>query len=145
MPTRATLVAIACLLGCFSDTSLAGILWSIGTPDESSAEFKQWFHPTTHARQIDFTDPAQDSVFRPGVSSPSTDWLAYQPGDANGQAGFRPHLRSIEFTLDSLVAGEYFLDLHLLAYAARLPWLEIAVKRRARRLLPETQAVLRWR
>ena len=66
-------------------------LWQVGTFDESSQEFK--------AGGIDYSNPAQDPVFTVGKSDPATDWYAYQPGSANGKAGFRPHPFTVKFDL----------------------------------------------
>lgn len=112
----------------FLSHSLAGeILWEIGRRDESSAEFKQLWHPATGARMIDYDDARQDPVYRVGTSRADQDWLAYQPGSANGQAGFRPHPFRIDFPLAVVREGAYRLELDLLAYSARLPRLEVTV------------------
>jgi hypothetical protein len=92
-------------------------LWQVGTFDESSQEFK--------AGGIDYSNPAQDPVFTVGKSDPATDWYAYQPGSANGKAGFRPHPFTVKFDLPNVPKGVFSLKAGLLAYMARLPRLQI--------------------
>lgn len=105
-------------------------LWRIGTRDESSAEFHPWIHPTTGERQIDYSDPRSDAVYRVGTSDPAKDWPAYQPGSANGGAGFREHPARIEFQLGEAPRGDLELRLDLLAYSARLPVVQVDVNGR---------------
>ncbi len=88
-------------------------VWQIGTFNESSGEFKEGL--------------GADPVFIAGKSNPAQDWLAYQPGTSNGRAGFRPHPFKIQFELLQAPSGLYTLKLALLAYSARLPWLEITL------------------
>jgi alpha-mannosidase len=108
----------------------AETVWQIGVLDRSSAEFRQWIDPVTGVR-LDYGDPATDLVFKVGHSSPARDWLAFQPGSANGGAGFRAHPCAIEFELKQEPLGLYRLTLDLLAYSARLPVLQIEVNGRS--------------
>ncbi|HRI12379.1 MAG TPA: polysaccharide lyase family protein [Verrucomicrobiota bacterium] len=101
------------------------IIWQIGRADESSSEFHQWIHPTTGERQIDYTDPASDAVFIVGRSEASQHWPAFQPGSANGGAGFREHPAVVEFELPEAARTNLRLEVRLLAYSARLPALQV--------------------
>ena len=96
-------------------------LWQIGQFDQSSGEF------TRHYDAAAYSDPAKDPVFVIGRSNAATDWLPFQPGTANGKAGYRQHPFTIRFNLNGTPKGTYRLDLALLAYSPRLPWLEIAI------------------
>ena len=94
-------------------------VWQVGTFDESSHEFK--------AEGIDYSSPAADPVFTPGKSDPATDWYSFQPGSANGKAGFRAHPFTIKFDLASAPKGVFTLKVGLLAYMARVPRLQVEI------------------
>ena len=94
-------------------------VWQVGTFDESSQEF--------NAGGIDYSNPAQDPVFSIGKSDPAKDWYAYQPGSANGSAGFRPHPFTVKFDLSNEPKGVFSLKVGLLTYSARLPRLQVEV------------------
>lgn len=113
----------ACLLAF--RLSGAEVVWQIGQFDQSSAEFHPWIHPVTGERQIDYSDPAAETVFQVGTSYPEHHWRAYQPGSANGGAGFREHPASIVFDLPLAPMANLRLRLGLLAYSARLPVLQV--------------------
>ena len=106
------------------------LLWQLGSFDRSSAEFHPWIHPATGERQIDYNDPKSDASFQVGVSDPARDWPAYQPGSANGGAGFREHPATLTFTLAKAPAQDLELRVALLAYSARLPILQLDVNGR---------------
>ncbi|MFN7994931.1 MAG: polysaccharide lyase family protein [Bryobacteraceae bacterium] len=97
----------------------AETVWRIGTFDESSAEFG--------AAKVDYAAPASDPVFTVGQSDPSRDWLPFQPGPINAKAGSRRHPFTIRFDLPAAPSGNYELNLSLLAYSPRLPWLEVSI------------------
>src|SRR5215468_7973634 len=82
-------------------------IWRIGSFDQASIEF---------AKQLDYSDPAQDPVFVIGESEAAKDWPAYQPGSANGPAGYRLHPFSIIFDLHDPPSGRYTLKIGILAY-----------------------------
>lgn len=103
----------------------ASDVWRIGVADESSAEFRQWIHPATGERQIDYLDPRSDAVFVVGTSRPAEDWPAYQPGSGSGPTGFREHPATILFALEDLPAADFVLRVALLSYSARLPALQV--------------------
>lgn len=105
-------------------------LWQLGTPDESSGEFSHWRDRQTGQRRLNYADPAQNPVFVVGQSEPSRDWFAFQPGTANGMAGFRPHPFTIQFRLDDAPRGRFRLRLDLLAYSARLPAVQVEINGR---------------
>jgi len=92
-------------------------VWQVGTFDESSQEFK--------GVGIDYSNPSQDPVFRVGKSDPAKDWYAFQPGSANGKAGFRLHPFTVKFDLADAPKGVYTLKAGLVAYMARLPRLQV--------------------
>ena len=101
-------------------------LWQIGVFDESSQEFNQGLDPATD-RSIDYADPAHDPVYIVGKSNPARDWLAFQPGSANGYAGNRPHPFTVQFDLSETPAGLFELKLALLVETARVPRLQVAI------------------
>ncbi|MBI3416458.1 MAG: hypothetical protein HY043_14275 [Verrucomicrobia bacterium] len=107
--------------------SSAETLWQIGIFDESSAEFSSINDPVTGQRRIDYADPKQDPVFVVGRSTPARDWFSFQPGSANGGAGYRSHPFMIRFDLPEAPHGRFMLRLSLLAYSARLPILQVEI------------------
>lgn len=94
-------------------------VWQVGTFDESSQEFK--------AEGIDYSNPARDPVFTVGKGDPAKDWYAYQPGSANGKAGFRLHPFTIKFDLASAPKGVFTLKVGLVTYMAHLPRLQVEI------------------
>ncbi|MCI0536303.1 MAG: hypothetical protein L0Z50_13870 [Verrucomicrobiales bacterium] len=113
--------------------SRGDVLWQLGQFDESSAEFSPIIDPRSGQRRIDYANPEQDPMFVIGSSDPAQHWFSFQPGSANGGAGFRPHPFALEFQLPETPRGRYRLTLALLAYSTRLPTLEIEINgRRAR-------------
>jgi hypothetical protein len=126
--------AFTCLilggLGTANRTPAAEPLWQLGSFDRSSAEFRPWIHPTSGERQIDYTDPQSDASYHIGTSDPSRDWPAYQPGSANGGAGFRRHPATLTFHLTQAPSQDLELRVALLAYSARLPLLQLDVNGR---------------
>ena len=105
----------------------AETLWQIGVFDESSAEFTAYRDPATGKSTLDYSDTSKDPVFVIGKSEPAKDWLAFQPGSSNGRAGYRRHPFTIQFDLREKPSGTYTLDLGLLAYSPRLPWVEVSL------------------
>lgn len=94
-------------------------LWSIGTFDRSSAEFR--------SEGIDFADAKQDPVFRVGRSKDSEDWQRFQPGPANGMTAGREHPFTIVFNLASPPKGVFTLRVGILYETPRLSHLRIDV------------------
>jgi hypothetical protein len=109
------------------DEARTRTLWQIGRFDESSGEFLGHHGAPALHQPAAYSDPAKDPVFIVGQSDPATDWLPFQPGTVNGKAGYRRHPFTIRFDLKDIPSGSYRLDLALLAYSPRLPWLEIAI------------------
>jgi alpha-mannosidase len=105
----------------------AQVLWQIGRFDESSGEFLGQDGASALHQASAYSDTAKNPVFVVGRSDPATDWLPFQPGTSNGKAGYRRHPFTIRFDLKDIPSGTYLLDLALLAYSPRLPWLEIAI------------------
>ncbi len=125
---RWCLGAVALVFGLVSSTTSAGeILWRLGRPDESSAEFSHWRDPSSTRPRIDYTDPADDPVFRVGRDDPARRWFAFQPGSVNGVTGFREHPFTIEFDLDEVPEAGAVLSLDLLAYSVRLPRMQVEI------------------
>jgi alpha-mannosidase len=102
-------------------------IWQIGAFDESSAEFTTHRDAATGKFEFDYSDPAKDPVFVVGKSEAAKDWLPFQPGTSNGRTGYRRHPFTIRFDLRERPVGSYTLDLALLAYSPRLPWIEVAL------------------
>lgn len=136
------ILAAGVVLVGFAGGGRAGVLWQLGIEDGSSGEFRPWIDPTTGAR-LDYSDPASDPRFLVGKSTPARDWFAYQPGTANGGAGFRPHPATVTFVLDRPVLETARLRLSLLAYSARLPLVEVEVNGRRGRFYQRTTLDLR--
>ena len=93
-------------------------VWQIGTFDEASIEF---------GKQIDYANPASDPIYVVGKSIATKDWPGYQPGSANGQAGYRPHPFSIEFALPQNPNGLYVLKVAFLVDTPRIPHLQVDI------------------
>jgi len=93
-------------------------VWQLGTFDEASVEF---------GKQIDYGNPADDPLFVVGKSIATRDWPAYQPGSANGQAGYRAHPFSIEFALAQTPQGLYVLKVAILVDTPRIPHLQVEI------------------
>src|SRR5271170_2300113 len=101
-----------------SATAASRTIWQIGTFDEASIEFR---------KQIDYANPAEDPVYVVGRSDAAKDWPAYQPGSANGLAGYRPHPFTILFDVPEVPRGIYVLKVALLAYTPRVPSLQVDI------------------
>ena len=93
-------------------------LWTIGTFDGSSGEFK--------SEGINYPDPKSDPVFVVGQST-DKDWYRFQPGPANGIAGGRLHPFTIKFSLNDATRGIYHLKLAILYETPRLSFLKLDV------------------
>ncbi len=105
-----------------SDKTATETLWQIGEFNESSGEFTEGkLHPPV------YSDPASDPTFTVGQSDPAKTWLPFQPATSNGKAGYRRHPFTIRFDLKNAPRGGYRLDVALLAYSPRLPWLEVSL------------------
>ena len=126
--SRAMLFQFAIMIATGS-ASFAETVWRIGNPDGSSGEFRPWIDPVTGAR-LNYAEAESDAVYVVGTNASARNWNAYQPGSANGGAGFRRHPSRIEFELSEEPRGRYRLTLALLAYSARLPVVEVEVNGR---------------
>lgn len=93
-------------------------LWTIGTFDGSSGEFK--------SEGINYADPKSDPAFVVGQSA-NKDWYRFQPGPANGIAGGRLHPFTIRFMLNDAPRGVYHLKLAILYETPRLSFLKLEV------------------
>jgi alpha-mannosidase len=93
-------------------------VWQIGNFDGASIEF---------GKRIDYANPADDPVYVVGRSIATKDWPAYQPGSANGHAGYRPHPFTIEFFLPQTPNGSYVLKAAVLVDTPRIPRLQAEI------------------
>lgn len=112
------MILLSCGIWCHAASPDGNTVWRIGVFDEASIEFD---------KDIDYSDPTQDPVFIVGQSTSPRDWPAYQPGSANGPAGYRVHPFTIIFNLPERPVGQYTLKLGILAYTPRLPRLQIKI------------------
>ena len=104
--------------------AVSKVVWQIGKFDQSSGEFNQ-----SEALPAVFASahPKSDVLFIVGKSKPATDWPAFQPGSANGRAGFRPHPYTIQFDLSEAPRGLYTLKVALLVETPRVPRLQVDI------------------
>lgn len=94
-------------------------VWQIGQFDDSSREFHDSFG-------VDYASASSDVVYAVGKST-ARDWMRFQPGPANGQAGGRLHPFRIDFALNVAPHGTYVLKLAMLYETPRLSALRIDV------------------
>src|ERR1035437_3952156 len=92
-------------------------IWSIGTFDHASGEFR--------AKSDDYSDPRFDPVYRVGKSKDGEDWQRFQPGPANGMAGGREHPFTILFDLHDPAIGVFHLKIAILYETPRLSHLRV--------------------
>lgn len=103
----------------FSET-----LWQIGTFNFSSGEFNSGKGgPPLFGQRF----PQGELIYVVGKSSPDQDWPAYQPGSANGRAGFAPHPYTIQFDLTDVPRGLVTLKVSLLVETPRTPRLGVDI------------------
>ena len=103
---------------------LAKTLWQIGAFNFSSGEFNTGKGgPPLFGQRF----PQGDLVYVIGKSRPDQDWPAYQPGSANGRAGFMPHPYTIQFELADIPRGLVTLKVSLLVENARTPRLGVEI------------------
>src|ERR1039458_1500082 len=93
------------------------VIWSIGTFDNASGEFR--------AKSDDYSDPRFDPVYRVGKSKDGEDWQRFQPGPANGMAGGREHPFTILFDLHDPATGVFRLKIAILYETPRLSHLKV--------------------
>jgi hypothetical protein len=116
-----TLLVVAATLGFVQCAKAASqVLWQIGKFDKSSSEFDQRMVPTPKP----YTP--HPVVYVIGKSQ-ETDWPRFQPGSANGPAGFQPHPCTIRFDLPSTPHGLYTLKVALLVERPLVSRLEVAI------------------
>ena len=119
------LVVLATIL-CFSQHAVGAsqVVWQIGKFDRSSVEFTRHNAP---ALKPGAAQAQNDLVYVVGKNKAETDWPNFQPGTANGKAGFRSHPYAIQFDLPSSPRGLYTLKVALLVESARVARLEVAI------------------
>ncbi len=95
------------------------LLWLIGAANEHSPEL------------IDnYTNPlmVEDVVWRVAADGQQNQqWPIFHPSEADPEAGYRLHPRTIVFSLDHAPAAAYCLRIQYLVIAPRLPYLEIDI------------------
>jgi hypothetical protein len=115
-------VAVSCFCGL--PDAVCETLWRIGSFDYSTAEFN---HGSKGAPLFGRRFPKGDLVYVVGKSTPSKDWPAFQPGSANGLAGYQSHPYTIEFDLPTLPRGLVTLKVSLLAETPYTPCLGVEI------------------
>ena len=122
------LFALAVLIcSCSFAGAAPETVWQVGKFDQSSGEFNQGeVRPPAAAAER----PATDVLYTVGKSDPATDWPAFQPGSANGRAGFRPHPYTIQFDLPGAPRGLYTLKVALLVETPRVSRLQVEINGR---------------
>jgi hypothetical protein len=127
MPSKVHLYLLSCVMAlCSTVTQASDILWQIGTFDQSSREFAAGVSPVLGG-PLDYSNPAADPVYVVGKSEPGKNWPAFQPGTSNGKAGHRAHPFTIAFHLSGQPRGVYTFTAALLAYAPRVPLLDVSI------------------
>ncbi|MCL5005093.1 MAG: polysaccharide lyase family protein [Acidobacteria bacterium] len=107
-----------------SDPKGTETLWQIGTFNYSSIELNQGSEgPPLFGQRF----PKGQLVYVIGKSNPQKDWPAFQPGSANGRAGFVPHPYTIQFDLAEVPKGLVTLKIALLVENPRAPRLEVEI------------------
>ena len=86
---------------CPGLNAASNVLWQIGKFDESSVEFSQGPLFSVHY-------PEAPVVYVVGKSNPEKDWPAFQPGTANGGAGFHPYPFTVQFELPDAPKGRLY-------------------------------------
>lgn len=89
-------------------------VWQVGMFDESSGEFS------------DRLAPEAVSPYVVGKSNPK-DWIAFQPGSANGRFGNQVHPRTIQFNLQQQPAGLYTIRLATMVGHAGIPAVQVEI------------------
>jgi hypothetical protein len=116
---------VAILFGfCCVPNTCAETLWQIGTFNLSSGEFNQG---AAGPPLFGWRFPKGELVYVVGQSDPAKDWPAYQPGSANGQAGFTAHPYTIQFELANIPRGLVTLKVSLLVETPRAPRLGVEI------------------
>jgi hypothetical protein len=105
---------------CQAIHAASNVVWQIGKFDESSAEFSQGPLFSVHY-------PEAPVVYIVGKSDPEKDWPAFQPGTANGSAGYHPYPFTIQFELPNIPMGLYTLKVALLVETARVPAMRVGI------------------
>jgi hypothetical protein len=114
------------VVGCLFDVpnTFSETLWQIGTFNFSSGEFNTGKGgPPLFGQRF----PKGELVYGVGKSNPDQDWPAYQPGSANGRAGFARHPYTIQFDLADVPHGLVTLKVSLLVESARTPRLGVEI------------------
>jgi len=121
---RLSLVLVIIISLCPRAGAASKTLWQIGKFNQASGEFNQGeVKPPVLASGHAKTDV----LYIVGKSNPATDWPAFQPGSANGRAGFRPHPYTVHFDLPEAPRGLYTLKVALLVETPRVPRLQVEI------------------
>jgi predicted alpha-1,2-mannosidase len=126
--TALVLASLSFLLCCDSTKAAENnLVWQIGSPDDSYAEFA-----LANARNADWEYPwnwDRDVVFCVGQSDAKRDWPFIHPGPVDRWAGEKQHKFVAQFGLKSVaVGGQCRLEVRLIdTHSAAPPKLRIAV------------------
>jgi len=102
-------LALVLLLGAQAAWAAEGVVWQIGRPDRSYAEFAIAGDYPAYAKQFG----ARPVVFEAGKSDAAKDWPFIQPGPTDAWAGHRAHPFTIRFTLPDEPRGLFTLRIEL--------------------------------
>ena len=124
LPLQILFVVVVVSGFCLRAGAAPEVVWQIGKFDQSSGEFNQG---EVRPRVFAAGHAKSDVFYIVGKSSPATDWPAFQPGTANGRAGFRPHPYTIQFDLPEAPRGLYTLKVALLVETPRVSRLQVEI------------------
>ena len=119
--TALVLVSLSVLLCCASTQAAEDkLVWQIGSPDDSYAEFAlansrnaEWEYPWNWDRDV---------VFNVGQSDAKRDWPFIHPGPVDGWAGQKQHKFVVQFGLKSVAEdGQGHLELRLIDTHSQVP------------------------
>jgi alpha-mannosidase len=109
----------------------SSILWQIGKSDRDFREFAS--DTSTYSQQF-----PQDVTFTVGGSDPATHFFGIHPGPLDDWAGRREHTYAIHFTLPTVPAGAYELQLNLVnARREAPPTLRVDINGRSEQIATE--------
>ncbi len=94
----------------------AETIWSIGTEDQSNAEFALFGDYARYSRTF-----ADDVLFTIGKSAALQDWCGIQPGPQDAWAGNREHPYIVQFQMDKVPQGWFMLRIALVSTHAGEP------------------------
>ena len=121
--THKLLFVLIILIGlCSTVRAASQVVWQIGNFDQASGEFRQGGPPAPSSAH-----PKSDVLYIVGKSNPAADWPSFQPGSANGGAGFRAHPYAIQFDLPEAPRGVYTLKVAMIVETPRFSRLQVEI------------------